>query len=70
MVGFLVSFIFLSYPKNIGLITNSDLVSLISKCKCGPSDEPVLPESAINCPFVTGNSPGFGNISISNAFSL
>ena len=45
ILGFLESLIVI--PKSIGLIIFSDLVSLISKCKCGPPELPEFPESAI-----------------------
>ena len=43
----------ISKLNNSGLIGCSDLVSLISKCKWGPEDPPVLPEYAIISPLET-----------------
>ena len=68
--GFLVSLKPESNPKSIGLMIYSVLESRISKCKCGPSEAPVLPEIAIHSPFLIGISPGFKYISISKACSL
>jgi len=48
-------------PKSNGLITCSDFVSLISKCKCGPPDPPVSPEKAIISPFFRIKASVLGN---------
>ena len=58
MVGLMLSLI--GNPKSKTFKACSDLVSLISKCKCGPPDPPVFPENAIRSPFFTGIKPESG----------
>ncbi len=45
------------------------LVSLTSKCRCGPPELPLLPDKAIRSPLATGSLPGSGYMSTSNDLS-